>query len=80
MLFEIKRCQEQTDIEIELFLPVGFLKERENLFPCFFYLWLGPDQSDFLILLLDEKEWMVDVLKWRLSGDPEFSHLWLPLE
>lgn len=66
--------QVQTDVEIVLFLAIGFLKEVHD-FPARFLDFLsGSNHENLLVLLLNVVKGMVDFLEGRLPANPELGH------
>jgi hypothetical protein len=72
--------QVQTDVEIVLFLAIGFLKEVHDFPACFLNFLSGSNHENLLVLLLNVVKGMIDFLKRGLPTNPELSHGCFPAQ
>jgi hypothetical protein len=72
--------QVQTDVEVVLFLAIGFLKEVHDLPACFLNFLSGSNHENLLVLLLNVVKGMIDFLEGGLPANPELSHCCFPAQ
>jgi len=67
-------CEIKTNVEVKLFLAVGFFEVGHDFSVSILDLCSGSDDGNLLIFLLDIVERMIDFLKGRLSANAKLSN------
>ena len=70
----VRLGQKQTDVEVELLLPIGLFEKRHYLPSCLLDFSPASDNGNLFVLLLNVVKGMIDFLKRRLPRNSKLRH------